>query len=316
MQNVAHYVPMPLLEILYDYLPGKKLDKARQNRRAAHDVAEELLASKTEALLLGKGSRDVMSILVKANASEDEQTRMSHYEMRSQMRTLMLAGQETTSNTLSFAFMELAKHPDVQTRLRAEIKAMERDVHMRGHSNFTVADLENMPYLQAVLKEILRFHPAVYHTFRQSAKDDILPLSKPITTLSGEVITEVPIRKGLRVVLSVAAYNRNKDIWGKDADAFNPDRWLDPKGQRGPMVGVWNNLLTFAGGLRACIGWRFAIYELQAFLVELVANFEFAPTGDMSRVRRENSLVMVPTLEGEIEKGVQLPLHVSLAAQE
>ena len=120
----------------------------------------------------------------------------------------MLAGQETTSNTLSWALLELAKQPAIQRRLREEVRAMERTIRERGDADFTVADFEAMPYLQAVLKEILRFYPAVPHTYRQSLRDDVLPLSKPVTTRSGKVITEVPIRAGLRLILSVCAYNR------------------------------------------------------------------------------------------------------------
>ncbi|OBZ69536.1 11-oxo-beta-amyrin 30-oxidase [Grifola frondosa] len=291
MQNLTHYIPMSILEVLYDHLPGKGLDKAR------------------------KGNRDIMSILVNSNASENGQARLSHKEMISQMRTILLAGQETTSNTLSFALLELARHPWMQTRLRAEIRDAERALFERGASEFTVADLEAIPYLQAVLKEVLRFHPVVPHNFRQSLKDDVLPLSKPITTRSGKVIHELPIRAGLRLVLSVAAYNRDKDVWGDDAHTFNPERWLEFKGKRGPTVGVIA-ILTFAGGLRACIGWRFAVYEVQAFLLELVSNFEFGLCEDLKRLRREQALVMVPTLEGEVEKGVQLPLRVSLAPRE
>ncbi|KAI0365076.1 cytochrome P450 [Pilatotrama ljubarskyi] len=317
MQNIAHYVPMRIQEFLYDHLPGKGLDKARFNRTAAHKVANQLLEMKTEALMMGKGNRDVMSILVKANASESEATRLSHQEIVSQMRTILLAGQETTSNTLSWAFMELAKQPHIQSRLRKEIHAMERTIRERGDADFTVADFEAMPYLQAVLKEILRFYPAVPHTYRQSLHDDVLPLSKPITTRSGKVIHDLPIRAGLRLILSVCAYNREKDVWGDDAHLFNPDRWLDSsKAKRGTAVGVYSNLLTFAGGVRSCIGWRFAIYELQAFLTELVSNFQFELTPDVDRLRKTQAIVMVPTLEGEVEKGVQLPLRISLAPRE
>ena len=78
----------------------------------------------------------------------------------------------------------------------------------RGDADFTVADFEAMPYLQAVLKEILRFYPVVPHTYRQPVKDDVLPLAKPITTRSGKVVSQLPIRAGLRLILSVCAYNR------------------------------------------------------------------------------------------------------------
>ncbi|KAI8971016.1 cytochrome P450 [Trametes punicea] len=317
IQNIAHYVPMRIQEFLYDHLPGKGLDKARLNRTAAHKVANQLLEMKTEALLMGKGNRDVMSILVKANAAEDERTRLSHAEIVSQMRTILLAGQETTSNTLGWAFLELARQPHIQRRLRAEVHAAERAVRERGDSDFTVADFESMPYLQAVLKEILRFYPAVPHTYRQALHDDVIPLSRPVTTRSGKVVSEVPIRAGLRLILSVCAYNREKDIWGEDAHVFNPDRWLEPgRMKRATTVGVYSNLLTFAGGVRACIGWRFAIYEVQAFLTELVSNFQFELTPEVDRVCKTQAIVMVPTLRGELEKGVQLPLQVSLAQRD
>ena len=114
MQNVAHYVPMRLQEFLYDHLPGKGLEKARFNRRVAHKVANQLLDMKTEELLVGKGNRDIMSILgqsfiasmwhatdrsaVKANASESERMRLSHQEIVSQMRSVLISIRTTFSN--------------------------------------------------------------------------------------------------------------------------------------------------------------------------------------------------------------------------
>ncbi len=58
------------------------------------------------------------------------------------------------------------------------------------------------------------------------------------------------------------------------------------------------------------------IYELQAFLTELVSNFQFELTEDVNRVCKTSAIVMVPTLEGELEKGAQMPLRVSLAPRE
>ncbi|KAH9935148.1 cytochrome P450 [Epithele typhae] len=312
-QAVAHYIPMWIQDYIYDNIPSKGLEKARINRQAAHKVANELLEMKTEALLSGKEHRDVMSILVRENAKEPSESRLSHAEIVAQMRTLMLAGQETTSNTLSWLLRELAHQPAVQARLRAEIHAAERALVARGAAEFTVADFEAMPYLQAVLKEHLRFNPPLPHLFRQSARQDVLPLAVPLRTRSGRVVTELPIRAGLRVVLSICAYHRNPDVWGADADVFNPDRWLDASKARPAVnVGVYSNLLTFAGGVRGCIGWRFAIYELQAFLVELVSQFRFAPTDAAARVRRTTAIVTVPT----IGDAVAMPLSVSLAPRD
>ncbi len=60
--------------------------------------------------------------------------------------TIILAGHETTANSLTFAFFELCKQPEIQKRLRAEIRAMEKT------SDYTASDFDNMPYLTAVVK--------------------------------------------------------------------------------------------------------------------------------------------------------------------
>ena len=65
----------------------------------------------------------------------------------------MLAGHETTTNALSFLLLELARNPAIQTRLRDEIRATRHATRARGQMELTPADLEAMPYLQAVLKE-------------------------------------------------------------------------------------------------------------------------------------------------------------------
>ncbi len=54
----------------------------------------------------------------------------------------------------------------------------------------------------------MRFHPIVYHLTRVAGKDDILPLSEPLTTRFGDVVDEIPITKGQTVMISICAYNR------------------------------------------------------------------------------------------------------------
>ncbi|KAG2043954.1 cytochrome P450, partial [Suillus americanus] len=158
----------------------------------------------------------------------------------------------------------------------------------------------------------LRFCSVSYHAHRCASQDDVLPLSQPITIRSGDVIRELPVPKGTRIVASIAAYNRNKELWGEDAHVSNPDRWLNgtAKEKKVTSIGVYSNLMTFLGGVRSCIGWRFAVIKIQAFLTEIVGKFEFAPT---ELIRQEACLMMVPTVDGEVENVVQMPLRVSLA---
>ncbi|KAJ3761819.1 cytochrome P450 [Lentinula raphanica] len=306
-------MPVWYLRLMSKYSNTRRMVHARHTAQLANDIAQSLIDMKSQALLLGKENKDILSLLVKANASENPASRLTDEEMLAQMRTLLLAGHETSSTSLVWCILEVARHPEVQTKLREEIRATERKLNGR---DFTANDFDNMPYMAAVLKESMRFHPAVYQNYRMASHDVVLPLSKPITTTKGEMINELPVGKGTKFVLSIAAYNRNKEVFGEDADVFNPDRWFRGTEKKGPTLGVVGNLLTFAGGVRTCIGWRFAMYEMQSLLVEIVNNFELSPTRELDRLRREACLVMLPTLEGEEIKGENLPLRITIAGRD
>lgn len=262
--SVAQYLPSGGLRYLIDHAPSPRLDVLRRLRKTVTDVARNLVEEKSAALLQGKGSKDIMSLIgrsrapfidlhvvdiipVKANNSENAATRLSEEEMIAQMqfvlyiclvsvhisnirrgcRTIILAGHETTANSLSWTLLELARKPEIQKKLRQEIRSKQREVDVRGDSTITTQDLDSMPYLTAVMKvrfavlflheissrcpvtqESLRFHAVVPNNFRQAGGDDVLPLSKPIMTSSGEVIHELPIPKGIKIVTSIAGYNR------------------------------------------------------------------------------------------------------------
>ncbi|KAG7448645.1 cytochrome P450 [Guyanagaster necrorhizus] len=314
--SVMDHLPSKIIPFLMKKFPSGRLDHALLVNRLSTAVAKELVDEKFNALLEGKGRRDVMSLLVKANASENAKTQLEERELLGQMNIIILAGHETTSNTLCFVLFEMCKQPEMQERLRREIRATERVIHDRGDTQFSPSDFDSMPYLSAVVKETLRFHPIAYNIYRVAAKDDVLPLSMPITTTSGKVLHELPIPKGLHIDASVAAYNRNKDIFGDDAGVFDPDRWLrnaSPKTKT--ALGVYANLFTFASGSRSCIGWRFAVMELHAFMIELLSNFEFS-FAEVQGIRREACGVMTPTIEGQVEKGSQLPLKIKLAQRD
>ncbi|KAI0074875.1 cytochrome P450 [Panus rudis PR-1116 ss-1] len=314
-QELTRFIPPRITYFIYDLLPAPAFKVLRHNRDVAHKIARELIG-KAGDINDRRGSRDIMSILVRANMSQSRANRLTDEELVSQMRTIMLAGHETTSNTLTWALYELARHPDVQSKLREEIRRTQAIVRHRGEAQVTATDMDNMPYLLAFLKEVLRFHPVAFHTHRRAAKDDVIPLSKPVTLESGKVVSELLVPQGTRIVISITAYNRNKDVWGEDAHVFNPDRWLNEKKAQGTSVGVVGNLLSFLGGVRACIGWRFALYEMQAFLIELVNNFEFTPTPELDRLRRVPCLVMAPIIDDDIKGGMRLPLKVTLASRD
>ncbi|KAJ7249880.1 cytochrome P450, partial [Mycena rebaudengoi] len=174
---------------------------------------------------------------------------LSHDEIISQTALLLLAGQETTANTLALGIRELARNSDFQNRLRDEINA---------HRGITSgAQYEDMPLLNAFIKETLRVYPAVPLNEQIAVEDTFLPLTTGITTISGEKRTKLPIRKGQMVTLALASYQRLESIWGSDAHEFKPNRWIEGTACTGDPVhgSPYSNLLCFFSGPRTCLGY-------------------------------------------------------------
>ncbi|KAJ7186135.1 cytochrome P450 [Mycena filopes] len=311
VMGFLEFLPLWIIRLFIDYAPAPLLRHGRHVTRVAVGIAKRLVAEKSAALTEGKEKRDVLSLLVKANASENPRTSLSEREMYAQMhvklgslfthRTIMQAGHETTAGTMSWTAFELARHPEMQATLRAEIAEVHRAVRARGDVEFTAADFEDMPQTTAFMKETLRFHPVAAYSIRVPARDEVLPLSKPIVTKSGKVLMELPVPKHTILVVSNAGYNRNTDVFGEDAHVFRPGRWLDDTVDWTVRLGVYGNLMTFGSGHRACI----------AFLVALVQNLEFSIAPELAaKILRQPGIVMLPAVAGEVEKGPQLPITI------
>jgi cytochrome P450 len=119
---------------------------------------------------------------------------------------LIIAGHDTTASTVAWILWELAHDQDSQARFRDEIKKMKASKAEK--TPFSSADYDSMAFLNAIIKEGLRLHPIVPNLLRQASRDDIIPLSEPITTNDGHLIREIPVTKGQTLMCSLAVYNR------------------------------------------------------------------------------------------------------------
>jgi len=297
-----------------DKRPG--MVKVRKNREYAHEVAAKLIEEKREELENDSSRRDLLSLLIKASSSLRPEWRLSDEEIIAQVRTIMFAGHETTARTLTCALWELAKNRHIQARLRAEIAETLEKIRSRGDSDFNVNDFDSMPYLLAVGKETLRLHPVGIEIIRAATKDDILPLTKPVMGISGNVHKELPVPAGTYVSISTVGYNLNKELWGPDSYEFRPERWLDMSEEFESRIGVYANLSTFSGGARGCLGWRFAVVEIHTFLVTLIRQFDFSLPDNGQEIKALRSGGILPAVVGEEDKGPQLPLKITALRNE
>ncbi|KAJ6548578.1 cytochrome P450, partial [Mycena capillaripes] len=284
------------------YLPTKTFKTIRTAKYLGNRLGERVVRGKEELARQGLDiNHDIFGLLLDPNRSHKTRSTLAGQDVVDQTPIIMLGGQDTTANTIAFALLELARNPEFQGLLRAEIHST-----MSGADNGNIA-YDRMPLLNGLIKEALRVYPAEALTERMALQDTIIPLSESIVTSTGEHLSQIPVVKGQVVVVAVASYQRLQSRWGEDADKFRPSRWLDGTVSKGDAIGPYANLLTFLGGPHTCLGWRFALLEMQVVLCELVGKCSFAlPENDPVRVRIANTLV--PTTSNG-QKGV--PLRVS-----
>lgn len=178
-------------------------------------------------------------------------------ELRSQALNILLAGRDTTAGLLGFTFYLLARHTDVYERLRKTIL----DHFGTGTEKITFETLKSCTYLQDVMAEVGRFEPVVPENARRCVKNTTLPRG-------GGPNGDAPmyVRAGEEVMYNIRIMHRRQDLWGEDANEFNPDRWR--KHRPG-----WE-YLPFNGGPRVCIGQQFALTEAGYVITRMLQKYD------------------------------------------
>ncbi|KAE9401805.1 cytochrome P450 [Gymnopus androsaceus JB14] len=281
----------------------------RHARRTMERIGQQFL-SESKAFVKAAGenadtfrSKDLLTLLVRSNMSKgipDDQ-RISDEEVVAQIPAFLAAGHETTSTSMVWSLYALTQHKSVQDKLRQELLSVPTE-------SLTMEELNSLPYLDAVVRESLRMYPAAPSAVRVAVKDDILPLSMPIIGRNGNECNH--IRQNIDV--PILAVHLSKELWGEDATEFKPERWEKLPEAVASIPGVWGNILTFIGGPHNCIGYRFAVLEMKAFLFSMVRAFELDLAVPSEEIIARRSIVRRPYVSSQMEAGSQLPLLVKL----
>lgn len=181
-------------------------------------------------------------------------------ELRSQLLNILLAGRDTTASLLSWSLLMLARHPAFFDKLRKTV-LNDFGPYSSQRDSITFASLKACRYLQYFMNEVLRLYPVVPLNRRVATRDTSLP-----TGGGPDGNLPVYVRAGQAITYSPFITQRRKDLWGEDAETFNPDRWFERR------VG-WEHL-PFNGGPRVCIGQQFALTEAGYVLVRLLQRFD------------------------------------------
>jgi len=184
---------------------------------------------------------DLLDMLLSAR---DEKTgeRMSDKQLRDEVITIFSAGHETVANLLVWTLYQLARHPEVLSKLREEVESV-----LQGGSP-DVSHLNQLVYTKAIINESMRLRPPIGVMLRKLSKD---------TEIDG-----YNLKAGRMALFSIFNLHHHADFW-EQPEQFNPDRFLKAENRRFAFM-------PFGTGERICIGNHFSISESQILLAMIV----------------------------------------------
>ncbi|CAL8464544.1 g4079 [Coccomyxa elongata] len=257
--------------------------QASQDGKEVHSVDVAASASATDASakpvdkLARKQARAVkpgsfMHLLMSSHHTTDGSS-FTDTEIIAQAFIFLLAGYETTANTLAFTTYALASNPDKVAKLVEEI---DRET---PSGEVTAEHLVRMPYVDACIKEALRLYPPAVLLGRQLGED---------TTIKGHVLP-----KGTGIMVPAYTLHHDPAIYA-DAEAFKPERWIEGTPEYAAdkhMPGKW---MPFGEGTRVCIGQRLALMEAKIALAHVFRRFTFKLSPGQIPLSTECTLLLKP----------------------
>lgn len=316
---------------LVNHLPWRSMEKLSEIVDIMDNTARRVLESKKAALDMGDEAvlqrvgegKDILSTLLRANMSCSAENRLPDSEIVAQISIMIVGAVESTSSALSRILLLLAEHQDIQRKLRLELTT----AISTGDLDFDA--LHTLPYLDAVIKETLRLYPPGPYVGRMqvmslqddatevtsipcsSRSDYTVPLGTPIIGIDGQKLSEIFIPNNTDIVVSIVGVNQDPDIWGPDAAEWQPKRWLSPLSPNvaeARIPGVYANIMTFVGGIHACIGFKFAEQEIKVILAILLPSFHVSLSNE--RISWTMKAFSAPVVEGSSQP--TMPLVLSL----
>ena len=221
---------------------------------------------------------DYVAMLMNARDKETGAP-MGERELIDEIMTLVVAGHETTASGLNWTWYLLSQHPQVESRLHAEIDAA---AEVPAPS---LAQMEELHYTRQVIDESLRLYPPGWVLSRR--------------TIEADVLGGYPVPAGTNVLLPLYLLHRHPHFW-KDPEAFEPERFAPEHEAERPRFAY----LPFAAGPRHCIGESFALYEMLVHLYKVARRYRLRYVPDKPL-----------ELEAQINLRTRYPLHMRLEAR-
>lgn len=261
IETVMNYFMSPMRWFgLREILPIPSTIRYRRAIKRIDDMIYGFIRRRRES---GRNPGDLLSHLL---AARDEQNGggMTDRQLRDEAVTLLLAGHETTALALTYAFHLLARSPEADLRLAAEL------AEVLGGRAPCAADVPHLKYTEWIIRETMRLYPPAWGIGRQAIADcEIGGYSVP---------------KGTQLFLVIWLVHRDSR-WFPDPETFRPERWNNDLIKRLPRCAYF----PFGDGARICIGNHFAMMEAVLLLATIAQKYRL-------NLERGQMLELVPSI--------------------
>ncbi|KAJ7769577.1 cytochrome P450 [Mycena maculata] len=261
----------PVLKHLPSWLAGWKREAKTASVRYS-GMFESLFGDVKKRVAEGDERVSFAAALVRKQKTFDLDDKQSAW-----LAAAFAAGSETVSTTLAWFLLAIVMNPELQEKAHKELDAIVGRERLP-----TVSDMGDMPYLRAMGRETLRWHP-------------VDPLGMQHKSIQDDWYYGYFIPKGTICIPNIWAINRDTDIYGLDADVFRPERFLDANGELAPIQFDTNKEeghVTFGFGRRLCIGRHIAHEALFIHMATILWMFNIKP------VKGSDGRPLVPSEDG------------------
>ena len=219
----------------------------------------------------GKPGKGVDLLTKFQQAQHDHPEFMTDQQVLALCTSMIFAGSETTGISLSAVFYHLLKNPSTYAKLMRELDSAAADgaIAERPHNQVSWSEAQKLPYLDAVIQETFRLHPAAGL------------LLERYTPPQGIEICGRFIPGNTIVGCNAWVLHRRKEIFGEDVEVFRPERWIEAEPAR--LRDMKATMFQFGGGSRTCLGRNISLLEMYKLVPTFLRNFEvrslFCPAG-------------------------------------
>ena len=248
----------PELEPVASTVTGlrRRLKRCLADLRAVCDeIVDEHISGKRQRIP-GDRDEDFVDVLLRVQKSPELEVPLTDDNLKALVLDMFVAGTDTTFATLEWVMTELVRHPRVLRKAQEEVRRV-----VGGKGRVEEADVGELHYMRAIIKETFRLHPAV-------------PLLVPRESVAPCTLGGYDIPAKTRVFINTFAMGRDPEIWDSPLE-YLPERFENGGGEI-DLKDPDYKLLPFGGGRRGCPGYTFALATVQVSLASLLYHFEWA----------------------------------------